>query len=165
MAYLCIQTKAFSWPSSTSSPCALICVCSTDGSDLQGIHSHAWIVDLQLAKPGVNHVKDPVHCERSLSDVGSNNALASAICRFLENFCLKLRVNVCLQRNIASTWVVGVYDSKLLSKLRVRNLQVTRQLRINWKNGKRRHVIAQLLHTLCHHKASGFYVFLPSHKH
>ena len=56
--------------------------------DLESVHANLRVVDFELAEAAVDDVLDAVEGERSLSDVGGDDALAELCC--LEDLGLHL---------------------------------------------------------------------------
>ncbi|MCO5547112.1 hypothetical protein L7F22_000554 [Adiantum nelumboides] len=69
---------------------ALVGIGAADGRDLERVHAHTRIVDLELAVAGVDDVHDAVDGERRLGNVGGDDALALAVLGRVEDLGLQV---------------------------------------------------------------------------
>ena len=61
-----------------------------DGRDLEGVHSHAGVVDFEFGEAGVDDVHDAVDGERGFGDVGRHDDFAHAGGGFVEDLGLEV---------------------------------------------------------------------------
>ena len=83
-----VQPKARPGLRPTSSPSSLSSLGLTNWSDDQRLNPRARVVGLLLAKPGIDHVADPVDGQRRLSDVRADHDLPRVLRRGLEDLGL-----------------------------------------------------------------------------
>jgi len=67
---------------------SLVGIGARNGSNLEGVHGNAWIVDLELAVARVDDIDDAVNSQRGLCNIGRNNALALPALSSLEDLGL-----------------------------------------------------------------------------
>ncbi|KAI7165333.1 hypothetical protein KC349_g20 [Hortaea werneckii] len=63
------KMECFTWPCPASTTSSLASVSLTDRCDLECIHSHARIVDLEFREASINNVHNAVDRQRRFSDV------------------------------------------------------------------------------------------------
>ena len=87
---LSIESIALARAGASSTAGALARPRLRDGEDGERVHPHARVVRLQFAVAAINDVVDAVDCERRLGDVGSDDDLARAALRLVEDLGLQL---------------------------------------------------------------------------
>ena len=83
-----VQPKARPGLRPTSSPSSLSSLGLTNWSDDQRLNPRARVVGLLLAKPGIDHVADPVDGQRRLRNISTNYYFPRVLRRRLEDLGL-----------------------------------------------------------------------------
>mmetsp|Transcript_26776 Transcript_26776/g.62145 ORF Transcript_26776/g.62145 Transcript_26776/m.62145 type:complete len:382 (+) Transcript_26776:598-1743(+) len=84
-----VESPTCSRPSSSSTASALVGVCLRNRRHLQAVHTHLWVVDLELAIACVNDILDAIDGQGGLSNIGSHDDLP--LVAALEDFGLEIR--------------------------------------------------------------------------